>query len=171
MSMERILQKVNGKNYIIYMRKNTTSNKVFLMKKLNNLKMKEGALVVEHSNKFNIITSQFASIKIILDDKIRAILLLCFTLNRQENLIVAINTSAPARTLKFDDVSSSLMNKELRHKSMEKIQREALAFIDHGKKIDRVCQGYSRSINRLKSKKERIVCFHCGKSGHIKKEH
>jgi hypothetical protein len=57
--------------------KNTTSNKVFLMKKLYNLKMKEGASVVEHLNEFNIITTQLASVKIILDDEIRAILLMC----------------------------------------------------------------------------------------------
>ena len=37
--------------------KNTASNKVFLMKKMYNLKMKEGASVAEHLNEFNIITS------------------------------------------------------------------------------------------------------------------
>ena len=47
------------------------------MKKLYNLKMKEGALVAEHLNGFNIITNQLASVKIILDDEIRAILLMC----------------------------------------------------------------------------------------------
>jgi hypothetical protein len=30
-----------------------------------------------------------------------------------ENMIVAMSTSAPARTLKFDDVSNNLMNEEL----------------------------------------------------------
>lgn len=58
--------------------KNTTSNKLFLMKKLYNLKMKEGASVAEHLNAFNIITNQLASVKIILDDEIRAIFLMCF---------------------------------------------------------------------------------------------
>ena len=57
--------------------KNTTSNKVFLMKKLYNLKMKEGASVAEQLNAFNIITIQLASVKIILDDEIRAILIMC----------------------------------------------------------------------------------------------
>ena len=47
------------------------------MKRLYNLKMKEGASVAEHLNEFNIITSQLASIKINLDDEIRAILLMC----------------------------------------------------------------------------------------------
>jgi hypothetical protein len=37
--------------------KSMTSNKVFLMKKLYNLNMKEGVLVVEHLNEFNILTN------------------------------------------------------------------------------------------------------------------
>ena len=57
--------------------KNTTSNKVFLMKKLYNLKIKEGASVVEHLNEFNIITSHLASVKIVLDDEIISILFIC----------------------------------------------------------------------------------------------
>ena len=37
--------------------KNITLIKVFLMKKLYNLKMKEGASIVDYFNEFNIITS------------------------------------------------------------------------------------------------------------------
>ena len=93
--------------------KNTTSNKVFLMKKLYNLKMKEGASVAEHLNAFNIITNQLASVKIILHDEIRAILLMCSMPDSWENLIVAMSTSTTTGTLKFDDVSNSLMTEEL----------------------------------------------------------
>ena len=75
--------------------------------------MKEGVSVAEHLNEFNIIISQLASIKIVLDNEIKAILLMCSMLDNWENLIVSISTSAPAGTLKFDDVSSSLMNEEL----------------------------------------------------------
>ena len=58
--------------------KNMASNKVFLVKKLYNLKRKEGASIAEHLNAFNIITNQLSFVKIILDDEIRAILLMCF---------------------------------------------------------------------------------------------
>ena len=57
--------------------KNMAANKVFLMKKLYNLKMKEGAFILEHLNEFNVITSELASIKITLDDEIRAIMFMC----------------------------------------------------------------------------------------------
>ena len=88
------------------------------MKKLYNLKMKEGASVAKHLNAFNIITNQLASVKIILDDEIRAILLMCSMRDSWENLIVSMSTSTTIGTLKFDDVSGSLMNEELRCKSI-----------------------------------------------------
>ena len=118
--------------------KNTTSNKVFLMKKLYNLKMKEGALVVKHLNAFNIITNQLASVKVILDDEIRAILLMCYMLDNWENLIIAMSTSTTTGTLKFDDLSSSLMNEELQRKSIAENQGgDALALADRGRRMDR----------------------------------
>ena len=86
------------------------------MEKLYNLKMKEGSLVAEHLNAFNIITNHLSSVKIILDDEIRDILLMCSMLDNWENLIVTMSTSATTGTLKFDNASSSLMNEELRCK-------------------------------------------------------
>ena len=86
------------------------------MKKLYNLKMKEGASVAEYLHEFNIITSQLSFVKIVLHDEIRATLLMCSVPDNWENMIVPISTSTPARTLKFDDVSRSLMNEELRQK-------------------------------------------------------
>lgn len=47
------------------------------MNKLYNLKIKEGASIGEKLNEFNIITRHLASVKIILDDEIRDILLMC----------------------------------------------------------------------------------------------
>ena len=98
--------------------KNIASNKVFFMKKIYNLKMKEGASVAEHLNEFNIISNQLASIKIVLDDEIRAILLMCSILDSWENLIVDMGTSTPIGTLKFDDVRNNLMQEELQRKSI-----------------------------------------------------
>ena len=140
------------------------------MKKLYNLKMKEGVFVAEHLNQCNVITSKLASVKITLDDEIRAILLLCSMPNSWENLIVAINTSTPAGTLNFDNDSSSLMSKELQHKSISENQGgEALALSDGGRKIEHDGRWHSKSRGRSKSRNGRIICHHCGKHGHIKK--
>ena len=57
--------------------KPSASNKVFLMKHLFNMKMGEGGSIVNHSNEFNIVTSQLQSIKIAFDEEVRALLILC----------------------------------------------------------------------------------------------
>ena len=44
--------------------KPSTSNKVYLMKKLFSMKMNEGSSVQNHVNEFNTITNQLSSVKI-----------------------------------------------------------------------------------------------------------
>ena len=53
------------------------SNKVFLMKRLFNMKMVEGGSVTDHFNEFNIVTSQLSSVGVNFDEEIRALLILC----------------------------------------------------------------------------------------------
>ena len=53
------------------------SNKVFLMKRLFNMKMSEGGSVADHLIDFNTITSQLSSVGVNFDDEVRALLFLC----------------------------------------------------------------------------------------------
>ena len=57
--------------------KPSTSNKVFLMKHLFNMKMVEGGSIVDHLNEFNTITSQLSFVGVNFDEEIRALLILC----------------------------------------------------------------------------------------------
>ncbi|KAJ0092600.1 hypothetical protein Patl1_26324 [Pistacia atlantica] len=52
------------------------NNKVHLMKKLFNLKMKEYAFVIQHINGFNTIINQLSSVKIDFDEEVRALILM-----------------------------------------------------------------------------------------------
>src|SRR5271168_4477131 len=52
------------------------SNKVFLMKRLFNMKMSEGGSVADHLNYFNTVTSQLCSVGVNFDDEVRAPLFL-----------------------------------------------------------------------------------------------
>jgi hypothetical protein len=56
--------------------KPSASNKVFLMKRLFNMKMSEGGFVVDHLNEFNTVTN-LSSVKVDFDDEVRALLILC----------------------------------------------------------------------------------------------
>ena len=57
--------------------KPSASNKVFLMKRLFNMKMVEGGSVTDHLNEFNTITSQLSSMGVNFDEEIRALLIVC----------------------------------------------------------------------------------------------
>lgn len=61
--------------------KPSTSNKVYLMKKLFNLQMVEGGYIPKHLNEFNTITNQLDSLKLKFDDEVKALLLLCSLLD------------------------------------------------------------------------------------------
>ena len=55
--------------------KPSASNKVFLMKRLFNMKMSESGSVADHLNEFNTLTSQLSSVKVNFDDEVRDILI------------------------------------------------------------------------------------------------
>ena len=69
------------------------NNKVYLMKKLFNLKMSKGGLVVEHLNSFNTVVNQLVSMGIKFDEEICALILLASLPNSWEPMIVAITNS------------------------------------------------------------------------------
>ena len=52
------------------------NNKVYLMKKLFNLKMSKGGSVVEHLNSFNTVVNQLVLMGIKFDEEICALILL-----------------------------------------------------------------------------------------------
>ena len=71
--------------------KPSTSNKVFLMKYLFNMKMTEGRSIVDHLNQFNTITSQLSSMGINFDEKIRTLLFLCSLLESWNGLLMVVS--------------------------------------------------------------------------------
>jgi hypothetical protein len=53
-------------HWLNYMKNPRASNKVFLMKRLFNMKMSEGGSVADHLNEFNTVTNQLSSVKVTL---------------------------------------------------------------------------------------------------------
>jgi hypothetical protein len=56
--------------------KPSVSNKVFLMKRLFNMKISEGGSVADHLNEFNTVTNQLSFVKVDFDDEVRDLLTL-----------------------------------------------------------------------------------------------
>jgi hypothetical protein len=154
--------------------KPSTSNKVFLMKRLFNMKMSEGGSVADHLNDFNTVTNQLSFVKVDFDDEVRALLILCSLPERWNGLVMAVsNFVSGSNTLKFDDVVGVILSEEMRRKSTGETSGNALNMENRGRQKDRgkgpVNCGNSRKI-RSKFRLGKIECWNYGKRGHLKKD-
>jgi hypothetical protein len=89
-------------------------NKLFLRKKLYNLRMRDGDSVAEHLNAFNTVVSQLVSVEIKILDEDKCISLLCSLPDSWDSLVVAIGSNTTS--LKFEEVVSSLLSEEMRQR-------------------------------------------------------
>jgi len=141
--------------------KPSASNKVFLMKRLFNMKMSEGGSVEDHLNDFNIVTSQLCSIGVNFDDEVRALLFLCSLRESWNGLVMAISNSVSrSSTLKFDDVVGAILSEEMCRKISGETSRNALNEESRGRKMERGKSSGYRSKSRKGRFKSRsgIVC-------------
>jgi hypothetical protein len=152
-----------------------TSNKVFLMKRLFNMKMSEGGSVADHLNEFNMITNQLSSVKVDFDDKVRDVLILCSLLESWNILVMVVTNSVSSSiTLKFDDVVGVILSEEMRWKITCETSGNALNMENRGRQNDGGkgswnCMNYRKG--RSKSRLGKIECWNCGKKGHLKKDY
>eukprot|EP00253_Pinus_taeda_P020050 PITA_20050 len=100
-------------------------NKLFLGKKLYNVRMKDGGSVSDHLNVFNTIVSQLSFVDIKISDEDKCISLLCSLPDSRDSLVIAIGSNAS--TLQFDEIVSALLTEEMRWKNMEKQNGDALS--------------------------------------------
>jgi hypothetical protein len=75
-------------------------NKLFLRKKLYNLRMRDGDSMVEHLNALNNMVSQLVSVEIKISYEDKCISLLCSLLDSWDSLVVAIGSNITS--LKFE---------------------------------------------------------------------
>ncbi|KAK2985417.1 hypothetical protein RJ640_003159 [Escallonia rubra] len=160
-------------------KKPSASNKVFLMKKLFNMRMSENGSVVDHLNDFNGVTNQLESVGINFDDEIRALLFLCSLPDSWNNLVTTVSNSTISGTLTLNDVVSSVMNDEMRRKTIGDgiSSSTALSVESRGRQNNKQnnrgrspTRGRSKSKGKSKSKGRTIVCWNCNKEGHKKND-
>jgi hypothetical protein len=126
-------------------------NKLFLRKKLYNLRMRDGDSVAEHLNAFNTVVSQLVSVEIKISNEYKCISLLCSLPDSWDSLVVSRGSNTTA--LKFDEVVSSLLSEEMRRKNMEGQSTDTLFARGRSQKRNRskFSSGTSKSKGRSKS--------------------
>jgi hypothetical protein len=154
--------------------KTSTSNKVFIMKRLFNMKMLEGGSVADHLNEFNMVTNQLSSTKVEFYDEVMALLILCSLLERWNSLVMVVSKSiSGSNTLKFDDGVGVILSEEMQRKSTGETSGNELNMENKGTQKDRG-KGPRNHGNYRKGRSKSILgnteCWNCGKKGHMKKD-
>ena len=93
--------------------KPSANNKVYLMKKLLNLKMVKNASVAQHLNEFNTIINQLSSVEIDFDHEIRALIVLASLPNSWEAMRMVVSNSTRKENLKYNDIRDLTLAKEI----------------------------------------------------------
>jgi hypothetical protein len=138
-------------------------NKLFLRKKLYNLRMRDGDSVAEHLNAFNTVVSQLVSVDIKISDEDKCISLLCSLPDSWDSLVVAIGSNTTA--LNFEEVVSSLLSEEMRRKNMEGHNTDAL--FSRGRSQERNRSNFSSGRSKSKGRSKSPgnfgrICWRCG---------
>jgi ATP adenylyltransferase/5',5'''-P-1,P-4-tetraphosphate phosphorylase II len=94
--------------------KPSTSNNLFLMKKIFNMKMSEGGSIAYHLNEFNMVTNHLSYVKVEFYDEARDLLTLCSLPKSWNDLVMDVsNYVSVSNTLKFDDVVGVILSEEM----------------------------------------------------------
>jgi hypothetical protein len=134
--------------------------------------MEDGDSVTEHLNAFNTLVSQLGYVNITIAEEDKCITLLCSLPDSWDNLVVAIGSTTQS-TLKYEDVVASLLSEEMRRKSMDGHNTDALFVRGHtqDRNPGKPSGWRSKSTGRSKSPGKSLrKCWKCGKTGHYKKD-
>ena len=96
----------------------SANNKVYLMKKLFNLKKAEGTPIAQHLNKFNTITNQLSIVEIEFDDEVHALIILSSLPNSWKAMRMAMSNSAGKSKFKYDEIRDLILSEEVRRRDV-----------------------------------------------------
>ena len=111
----------------------TGNNKLFLLKKMMQLKYNEGTSVADHLNEFQGVIDQLTGMGIKFDDEIIGLWILATLPDSWETFRVSLVNSAPDGTVTLELVKSSILNEEMRRRSQGSSQSEVLVTENRGR--------------------------------------
>ena len=152
----------------IYQKKNA-QERVFIMRKLMNLKLKKGQSIVKHLNELKGLTIQLSSIRQNMDDHIQATILLGSLPKSWNPLVISLNNLAPDGEVLMNMVKNGLFNEESYLKDVTGNDTQALVTKNKGRSQNRKQSGRPKFKGRSKSR-SKLKCYHCQKPRHMKRD-
>ncbi|GKU91221.1 hypothetical protein SLEP1_g5121 [Rubroshorea leprosula] len=165
----------------LFERKNALK-KASLIRKLVNLKYKEGKNVFEHLNSFQEILNELVTMKLAIDDEVQALILLSSLPDSWETLAVTLSNSTRDGEMTLQLVKDNILSEESKRKEQGIMSSESEALVTkyRGRSKQRYIrkdnnrqsqERYSEGKSRGRSKsRSRVTCYTCGKQGHYQKD-
>nr|KYP34487.1 Retrovirus-related Pol polyprotein from transposon TNT 1-94 [Cajanus cajan] len=154
--------------------KPSAANKVHIMRRLFNLKMGEGNLVINHINDFNTILAMLESVQIKFEDEVKALILLSSLPESWAATVTAVSSSARDNKLKLNDIRDLILSEDVRRRDSEEpsssTSSSALNTESRGRTTQKGYNSRGRSKSRAKGQpkfRNDIVCWNCDKRGHF----
>ena len=159
--------------------KMSASYKVYLMKKLFNLKMQQGARVAEFLNEFQSVVQQLAAVELVFDTEVQA-LLLSYLPNSWENIVMVVDNANGNEKMKLETMISMILDEEYRSKALGgEASSSGIALSVKGRGWSQEKgkgEGRSKSKGISSSRAPNTngygegMCFRCGKNGHFARD-
>lgn len=134
------------------------STKLCLMRRLFGLKMIEGASITDHINEFDLITSQLSSTNIMIDDEVKALILLASLPATWS----AICSSSGSKKSKLSEVRDLILKEE-----DARLRGSGEKTDPSQRRRQRRVKDKSKGKSQLKPTDD--TCWQCGEKGHIKR--
>ena len=135
--------------------KPSANNKVYVIKKLFNLKKAKSTFVAQHLNEFNTITNQLSTVEIEFDDEVHALILLASLPNSWEAMRMTMSNYAGKSKLKYDDIRDLILSEEVRRRDANIDNTQDQAFVTKNKSKGRSRGPNDRKFNGRSQSRDR----------------
>ncbi|KAJ9560716.1 hypothetical protein OSB04_005876 [Centaurea solstitialis] len=150
----------------LYARK-TGNNKLFLIKKLIQLKYHDGTPITDHLNTFQGIINQLSGMGIKFEDEIQGLWILGTLPDSWETFRTSLSNSAPDGVISMELAKGSILNEEMRRKSQgSSSQSDVLVTESRGRSHSRGPSNRGKNRSKSKGKFGDFECYHCGRKRH-----
>ena len=154
----------------LYSAKSLT-NRLYLKKKLYNLRLVEGTSVKQHLDEFDSIIMDLGNIDITVESEDQALIVLCSLPPSYETFVDTLLYGKDSISL--DDVSNALKSKELMKSfpdSKDGTEGDSLMTRGRSHQKEHSIRKKSRARSKSKSRMKKTTCYECQERGHFRRD-